>query len=109
MTKHEDEELEFEDELEDDDDDEDAVLEEDSVNGRGAAAGFAMGLILGAILGAGAALLLAPQRGDLTRRRIRRQFRDLRDEAAGHVGEWRDEARRELRRQRKRLRRRRSN
>ena len=102
MTKHEDEELEFEDELEDED--EDAVLEEDSLNGRGAAAGFAMGLVLGAILGAGAALLLAPQRGDVTRRRIRRQFRDMRDEAAGQVGEWRDEARRELRRQRKRRR-----
>jgi hypothetical protein len=68
--------------------------------------GFATGLILGALIGAGTALLLAPQRGDVTRRRIVKRVRSMRDDARDQVGEWADDARRQLRRQRKRMRRR---
>lgn len=59
---------------------------------------FLAGLGIGALLGAGMALLYAPESGEITRHRIRRQFRTIRDDAAD---EWRDRtrsARRELRR-----------
>lgn len=77
----------------------------DDVAAHHAGASFLAGLALGSILGAGAALLLAPARGDVTRRRIRRRFRDLRDDAAERLDDARDAAGRELRRQRRRLRR----
>jgi gas vesicle protein len=41
--------------------------------------GFAVGVIFGAFLGAGIALLFAPDRGDKTRRRLRRRLRSLRE------------------------------
>ena len=71
----------------------------------GGAAAFGAGLMLGAILGAGIALLVAPQRGEKTRGQISRRLRALRDDAADHIGEWREDARHEVRRQRRRLRR----
>lgn len=43
---------------------------------------FVTGLLLGAVVGAGVALLLAPQSGRRTRRRIRRAAEDLRDSTA---------------------------
>jgi len=64
---------------------------------------FLSGFVLGALLGAGAALLLAPERGQVVRRRIRTQFDHMRDDAADRLTDWRDDARRELRRQRRRL------
>ena len=70
---------------------------------------LAAGLLLGAVIGAGAvylavpALAPAPAPGS----RVKRRFRDLRDDARGHIDDWRDEARRSLARQRRRLRRRR--
>ena len=68
---------------------------------------FAAGLLLGAVIGAGALYLTAPARGQHTRRRVRSRFRDFRDDARGHVEDWRDEARQSLARQRRRIRRRR--
>lgn len=59
---------------------------------------FLTGLGIGALLGTALALLYAPESGEITRHRIRRQFRNIRDDAAD---EWRDRtrsARRELRR-----------
>ncbi len=59
---------------------------------------FLAGLGIGALLGTALALLYAPESGEITRHRIRRQFRTIRDDAAD---EWRDRtrsARRELRR-----------
>lgn len=59
---------------------------------------FLTGLGVGALLGAAIALLYAPESGDITRRRLRRQFRTIREDAAD---EWRDRTRgvrRELKR-----------
>lgn len=69
-------------------------------------AGFFGGLLLGALIGAGIALLVAPERGDVTRRRIRTKLRDVTDGAREHLEDWRDGAERELRRRRRSLRRR---
>jgi hypothetical protein len=44
--------------------------------------GFAAGVVFGALLGAGIALMFAPERGDKTRRRLRRRLQRLREEAA---------------------------
>ena len=48
--------------------------------GRGTG-GFMAGVLLGAVLGAGIALLLAPEAGHHTRRRLGRQLRTLRKDA----------------------------
>lgn len=82
------------------DDDE---LELEGAHATGVA--FLAGLALGAVLGVGVALMVAPARGDVTRRRIRRRLREFRDDAAERIGDARDAAERELRRQRRRLRR----
>lgn len=48
---------------------------------------FLTGVILGIILGAGLALLVAPQSGRRTRRRLARRVEDVTDDA---VGRWDD-------------------
>lgn len=96
MAKDErDEEREQDEEL----DDEELAFDEGPPRGVAFLAGFA----LGALLGAGAALLLAPERGQVVRRRMRQRFDHLRDDAADRLSDWRDDATRELRRQRRRL------
>lgn len=96
-----DEEIE-EDEEEDDEELEDAVVDE----GAGALAGFIGGLLLGAVIGVGITLLVAPERGEVTRRRLRSRLRDAQDGARDRLGHWRDDAGRRLKRERRRLRRR---
>lgn len=54
-------------------------------------ASFMSGLLLGAVIGAGAALLMAPQPGRRTRRRIRRAAVDMRDTATDRLDELADE------------------
>ncbi len=49
-------------------------------------AGFAAGLVVGALLGASIALLYAPERGDRTRRTVRRRLERLREDAAEGLG-----------------------
>jgi hypothetical protein len=49
--------------------------------GSSGVAGFAVGVMIGALLGAGAALLYAPDRGEKTRRQLKRRIKQLRDEA----------------------------
>jgi len=71
----------------------------------GSGVGFLLGFVVGAMVGAGTALLLAPARGDVTRRRIRRRMHHLRDDAAHRVDELRDDAEREFRRARRRIKR----
>ena len=62
--------------------------------------------MLGALIGAGVALLVAPERGDVTRHRLSSRIRDAGDEAKEQLQDWRDDAERELRRHRRRLQRR---
>lgn len=59
---------------------------------------FAAGLIIGALVGASAALLMAPDTGRGTRRRLQRRFHKLRDEAASELRDAGRAARREFRR-----------
>lgn len=84
----------------------------DETRGWGAAA-FVGGLVVGALVGAGVALLLAPESGEATRRRVRRKLEDVRDgareqieDARDQLDDWRDDAHRELRRRRHRRQRR---
>jgi hypothetical protein len=104
-----DEELELvedEEELDDEDlDDEDLDEFEDYPTTLGVR-GFLAGVLVGAVVGAGAALLLAPDRGAVVRKRIGRTWRDLQDDARDQLDDWRGEARREVKKQRRRLRRR---
>jgi hypothetical protein len=103
MARDEVEELEQDDEeleeLEEDD------LPELGARSGGSAVGFLIGFVLGALVGAGAALLAAPERGNVTRGRLRRRMRRMRDGAVERVGEIRDDAERGIRRARRRVRR----
>lgn len=74
----------------------DSDHDDDSSPSRGGY--FAAGLALGALVGAAAALLLAPERGEVTRRRLARQLRELRDDAADELRDVGRSARREFRR-----------
>jgi hypothetical protein len=65
--------------------------------------GFIGGLMLGALIGAGVALLLAPDRGYVTRRRIRTRFEDVRDDAKDQIDDWRGSAEREFKRGRRKV------
>ena len=59
-----------------------------------------------AVLGAGVAILLAPERGEVLRRRLGRNIRHLQGDALDQLDDWRGDARREVQKQRKRLQRR---
>lgn len=78
------------------------LVESDHASG---VVGFIGGLLLGAVIGAGIALLVAPERGAVTRRRLRQRVEDLREEARDQLDDLRDEAGEKLRRGRRRLRR----
>ena len=84
-------------------DDEDLAEAPRGLSGR---TGFLSGLVLGALIGAGVALLVAPARGEVPRRRLGRRVRKLADDTRGKVEDWTDDAKRELHRQRRRLRKR---
>lgn len=64
--------------------------------GGGSVAGFAMGVVFGALLGAGLALLYAPERGDKTRRYLRRRLSRLREDTEEGLGRMSERARKEL-------------
>jgi gas vesicle protein len=85
-------------------DDDDELGDELTIDVPGGGVAFFSGLVFGALLGAGVALLLAPNRGDVTRRQIRRRWQRLADDTREQVGEMGEDARRRLRRQRRRLR-----
>jgi len=87
-----------EDELEDDDELEE--YEESAGTGAGA---FLTGVVLGALIGAGVALMLAPERGEVVRRRLGGRLRAFGEDARDQLEDWRDEAGRELRTRRRRL------
>ena len=64
-----------------DEEDMDEEMAEREGGGTSGIAGVAVGLMVGAVLGAGVALLYAPERGDKTRRQLKRRIQKLRDEA----------------------------
>jgi gas vesicle protein len=67
-------------------------------------AGFVAGMLLGAFLGAGFALLLAPERGEKIRGRLKRRMRSLRDDARDGIDRAGTATRKELRRRQQRIR-----
>lgn len=89
-----------------DDLDEEDLMDLDNYVVAGGARGFVAGVLVGALIGAGAALLLAPDRGEVVRKRIGRGFRELQEDARDQLEDWRGDARREVRRQKRKLKRR---
>jgi gas vesicle protein len=77
--------------------------ETESAAGGSSLAGFAVGVIFGALLGAGFALLYAPDRGDRTRRELKRRIHRLREDAEEGLDRAGGRARRELVRRRRQL------
>ncbi len=93
----------------DDDVLEEELAEADAVRAHASGiVGFMGGALIGAIVGAGVALLVAPERGAVTRRRIRARFEDASDDAMDRFEDLRDDANRRLRKGQRRLRRRRN-
>jgi gas vesicle protein len=76
------------------------VDEADASRGMGA---FAAGVVFGAFLGAGIALMFAPERGNKTRRRLRRRLQQLREETAEGLERAGSRTRRDLARRKRRL------
>jgi gas vesicle protein len=70
--------------------------------GRGLG-GFAAGVLVGAVLGVGLGLLFAPERGDATRRRLRKRLARLRERAEGGLETAGKRTRKELDRRRQRM------
>jgi len=66
--------------------------------------GFVGGLVLGALIGAGIALLVAPERGTVVRRRLKRRWRRAREEARRGVRGFKRDVEREAARRRRWLR-----
>ncbi|HEX2249574.1 MAG TPA: YtxH domain-containing protein [Gemmatimonadales bacterium] len=73
----------------------------DTAHGR---AGFLVGVVFGAFLGAGIAMMLAPDRGNKTRRRLRRRMQLLREGALDSLDQAGSRTRKELSRRKRRLR-----
>jgi len=89
------------------DEEEEEILDElVEAEGTSGIVGFIGGLFLGALIGAGVALLVAPERGDITRRRLKKRVRDVSDDAREQFDDWRGDAERELRKHRRKLQRR---
>jgi gas vesicle protein len=85
------------------------LLEEpiSDVSGAGPERGgaeFVAGILVGAVLGAGLALLLAPDRGEKTRGRLRRRMHSLREDAREGIDRAGSLTREELRRGKRRFR-----
>ncbi|HEX6616804.1 MAG TPA: YtxH domain-containing protein [Gemmatimonadales bacterium] len=73
---------------------------EDSGGGTGA---FAAGVVFGAFLGAAIALMFAPEKGDRTRRRLRKRLQRLREDASEGLERAGERTRRDLSRRRRRM------
>jgi len=67
-------------------------------------AGFVAGALFGAVLGAGIALLLAPERGEKTRGRLRRRMHSLSEDAREGIDRAGSRTLEELRRRERRFR-----
>jgi gas vesicle protein len=66
--------------------------------------GFVAGILVGAVLGAGIALLLAPDRGEKTRGRLRQRMHSLREDAREGIDRAGSLTKEELRRGKRRFR-----
>lgn len=78
-------------------------LQEAATAGGSGPLAFVGGLVIGALLGAGIALLVAPARGEVMRRRIKRRLRAARRRAGAGLDDLQGDVRRELRRRRRQL------
>src|SRR3990172_5285754 len=89
------------------DEEQDEIDEDPAAGAEGATGmlGSVGGLVLGALIGAGIALLVAPERGRVTRRRLARRVREAGEEIRDEFDGVRAAARRSLARRRRRLRR----
>ena len=65
--------------------------------------GFAAGVLIGAVLGVGLGMLFAPDRGNATRRRLRKRLAKLREQAGGGLETAGKRTRKELASRRRRL------
>ena len=63
--------------------------------------GFLGGLVLGALIGAGIALLVAPERGAVVRRRLKRRWHKTRDDARQGLRRFKHDVEREAARRRR--------
>ena len=70
--------------------------------GRGLG-GFAAGMLVGAVLGIGLGILFAPERGEATRRRLRKRLAKLRERAGDGLETAGKRTRKELARRRRRI------
>jgi hypothetical protein len=78
------------------------ALEEDvdaeiEVEHSSAIRGFLVGVVVGLVAGAGTALLLAPERGRVVRRRIKRSAKRASHQAGAQLDVWRRRAERRAR------------
>ena len=76
----------------------------DPGGGRSGTLGFIAGLVLGALVGAGVALLVAPERGRVTRKRLKRLVRRVKGDARERLDDWRDDVKQEVARRRREIR-----
>jgi gas vesicle protein len=102
MTDRDDElDLEDQDELDEGDE---LVETTESGGGRSGTLSFMAGMVLGALVGAGVALLVAPERGAVTRRRLKKFVGRLSSDAKERAEDWRDDVKAELKRRRRQIR-----
>jgi gas vesicle protein len=69
----------------------------------GRSSGFLSGILIGAVIGAGVALLFAPDSGEVTRRKLSKKIKSLRDQAGDGADALGDEVSRQTRRARRGL------
>jgi hypothetical protein len=89
---------------EDLDEGDELVEETESEGGRSGTLSFMAGMVLGALVGAGVALLMAPDRGSVTRRRLKKFVTRMRNDAREQMQDWRDDVKAELKRRRRQIR-----
>ena len=95
---------EFLDGDEDDIEDGEEVLETTETSGRSGTLSFMAGMVLGALVGAGVALLMAPERGVVTRKRLKKLMGRMGNDAKEKMEDWRDDVKAELKRRRRQIR-----
>ena len=97
-------EMEDRDDEDEDLDDGEEVEETTESGGRSGTMSFMAGMVLGALVGAGVALLMAPERGAVTRRRLKKFVSRMGKDAKDKVEDWRDDVKAELSRRRRQIR-----